>query len=329
MPGPSTTHEIRLAALPTGLPGAEHFTVAEAAAPAPPPGGLLVRNRWFQVFPAIRSLLGDGVPGAPLPPLRPGDPLPGAAVGEVVEAPDGAGARPGDLVLHWLGWREHAAVPAGAWIPLGDELPDPAAHLSSGLTAYAALTRTAPVRPGETVLVTGGAGAVGSMAGRIARLLGAGRVLGTTRSAWKAARMTGELGYDAALLPGEPLDGGVDVVLDTVGGAQLRAAVDAARPGARVALVGTLAGQLAPGLPGTTGPVELDAHQLVLKEITLRGVTGSAQEARAEWLGRFGAWLRSGDIAFPHTRVRGLDAAPRALQDLIGGRHVGAVLAEV
>ncbi|OPG07915.1 NADP-dependent oxidoreductase [Microbispora sp. GKU 823] len=338
---PRAAREIRLAEVPSGLPGPTHLTVAEVPLPVPGAGEVLVRNRWFQVFPSLRTLIAGGVPGTPFPPLRPGDTLFGPAVGEVVTASfgkgtDDSGLRPGDLVAHFRGWREYAVVPVSA--PLGDALPDPAAHLASGATAYAALTRIARLRAGETVLVTGGAGGVGSLAGQIARLLGAGRVIGTTGSPAKAERMMAELGYDAVVLrDGSPIGGrlaeaapdGVDVVVDTVGGEQLQAAAAAARPGARLVVVGTLATQLSAASGGTTAPVELDAFQLIAKNITLRGLTGVDDEIHAEWTERFGAWLRSGAIAFPHTRIAGIENAPRALRELFEGRHVGTVVIEV
>ncbi|TQS25912.1 NADP-dependent oxidoreductase [Microbispora sp. KK1-11] len=332
---PRTAREIRLAEIPSGLPGPEHLTVAEVPLPVPGTGEVLVRNRWFQVFPSLRTLIAGGVPGTPFPALRPGDTLFGPAVGEVVTAPEDSGLRPGDLVAHFQGWREYAVVPVSA--PLGDALPDPAAHLASGATAYAALTRIAGLRAGETVLVTGGAGGVGSLAGQIARLLGAARVIGTTGSPAKAERMTAELGYDAVVLrDGSPIGGrlaeaapdGVDVVVDTVGGEQLQAAAAAARPGARLVVLGTLATQLSAASGGTTAPVELDAFQLIAKNITLRGLTGVGDEIHAEWTERFGAWLRSGAVVFPHTRIAGIERAPRALRELFEGRHVGTVVVE-
>jgi 2-alkenal reductase len=325
-----TGREVRLAVLPEGLPRPEHFAVTQVPAPEPGPDQVLVRNRFFQVFPALRTLIGGGVPGAPMPPLRPGDTLFGAAIGEVLTAP-------GDLVHHWQGWREYAAVDATACTPLGDTLPDPVAHLGQGHTAYTALAHAAQTRPGDTVLVTGAAGAVGSLAGQIARLLGAARVIGSTGSPAKADRLTAELGYDAVVVRGtapiaaqlaEAAPDGIDVLVDNVGGGQLQAAVAAARTGARFALVGTLAGQLAPDRAGTTAPVELDTFQLIVKQITLRGVTG-ASGTKQEWSERFGDWLRAGRITFPHVRVPGIDRAPEALHDLISGRHLGAVVVEV
>jgi hypothetical protein len=160
MPTPTVSREVRLAALPEGLPRPEHFTVVETPLPVPAEGEALIRNRWFQVLPALRTLIGGGLEGAtPFPALHPGDTLFGPAAGEVVSAPSGSSGsdlRAGDLVLHFQGWREYAAVPAAQCTPLADTLPDPIAHLAMGATPYGALTRAAQVRPGDTVFITGG-----------------------------------------------------------------------------------------------------------------------------------------------------------------------------
>ncbi|SDM45030.1 MDR family NADP-dependent oxidoreductase [Allokutzneria albata] len=327
----TTSREVRLAAVPAGLPAPEHFSVDEVPLPVPGPGEVLVRNRFFQVFPALRTLFGGGVEGTPFPPLKPGDTLIGAAIGEVVEGPLPAKT----LVSHWLGWREYAAVPVEQCVVLDDTLPHPVAHLSQGLTAYAALTRGAGIRPGDTVFVSGGAGGVGSLAAQYAKRLGAGRVIGSTGSAWKADRMRSELGYDAVVVRdggqlAEAAPDGIDLVLDNVGGDQLSAAIAEANDGARFALVGALSSQLSPDHPGTTAFTEVDLLQLIAKRITLRGVSPSdSQDVQAEWEERFGAWLRSGEVTFPHTRIEGMENAPRALHQLLNGQHVGAVIVEL
>ncbi|GAA2735365.1 NADP-dependent oxidoreductase [Actinocorallia aurantiaca] len=336
---PRSSREVRLISVPEGLPRPEHFAIVETPLPVPEEGEVLVRNRWFAVLAALRTLIGGAAKDTPLPPLLPGDTLFGPAVGEVVAAPGDDGPAVGELVSHWQGWREYAVVPVEQALPLGDALPDPAAHLNQGWSAYAALTRAAALRPGETVFVTGGAGGVGGLAGQIARLLGAGRVIGSTGSPEKAARMITELGYDAVVLRGaEPIGeqlaeaapDGIDVLIDTVGGEQLRAAVGAARQHARFVLVGALSGQLAETGGGAAAPVEIDSYRLILKQITVTGFSGGQDpDGRAEWTGRFGGWLRSGEIVFPHVRVRGMDDAPQALHDLIDGRYYGTVLVEV
>ncbi|WP_103888499.1 MDR family NADP-dependent oxidoreductase [Actinacidiphila yanglinensis] len=333
--------EVRLVEVPEGLPEERHLTVAEVPVPVPGPGEVLVRNRHFMVFAALRTLMGGTVRDAPLPPLLAGDTLFGPAIGEVVAASDAEGPQPGEQVLHMLGWREYAVVAREACVRLDGTLPDPVAHLNQGTAAYGALTRLAAIRPGDTVLVTGAAGAVGSLAGQIARLLGAGRVIGTTGSARKGERLVAEVGYDAAVLRGgdgpgsfaERLAGaapdGVDVLLDNVGGEQLAAAVGAARQGARFALVGALSGQLAAG-GGGGAPVAVDSYRLILKGVSLRGYAGTDHpEMGQEWTARFGEWLRSGAIRFPHTRIAGIDEAPRAFTDMVRGRHFGTVIVDV
>lgn len=136
---PRTSREVRLTAVPDGLPRPEHLRVVEQPLPRPGEGEVLVRNTYFQVFPALRTLIGGGAEGAPFPGLRPGDALFGPAVGEVVERPGPAGPPVGAPVSHFLGWREYAVVPAAECTLLdGGALPDRAAHLSQGSLAYTA-----------------------------------------------------------------------------------------------------------------------------------------------------------------------------------------------
>ena len=333
-----TSREVRVATTPAGLPESADLTVVETPVPVPGPGDVLVRNRFFTVFAALRTLLG-GVQGAPLPGLHQGDPLFGPALGQVVASPEGSGLRPGDVVQHMLGWREYAVVPAAECHPVGDALPDPVAHLAQGVTAYGALTRAVRVGPGDTVFVSGGAGAVGTMAGQIARLLGARRVVGSTGSSWKAEQMMTDLGYDAVVVRGtapvaeqlaEAAPDGIDVFFDNVGGEDLRAAIAVANKSARFALIGALSGQLAQHGRGTSAPVEINTYQLILKQITMAGYSAQGDsQVRPEWIDRFAGWLRAGSITFPHVRVEGIGQAPQALHDVLTGRYLGAVVVAV
>ncbi|WP_323121362.1 MDR family NADP-dependent oxidoreductase [Burkholderia alba] len=336
---PCHSRAVRLAAHPEGLPRPEHFEIVSVPLAAPAAGEVLVRNRYFRVAASLRMMIAKGaaeIEGVPLPALRPGDALADEALGEIVAAPPGSGLACGDWVLHPFGWREYAAIPADACVRVGDVLPSRTAHLGHGATAYAALTRGVRILPGDTVFITSAAGAVGSMAGQIARLLGAARVIGSTGSIAKANRLTSELGYDAVVVRGErPLaeqlrevaPEGLDVVIDTVGGEQLQIAIGAARNHARVLVLGALSGQLAASGSGRVAPVELDSFQLLLKKITIRGYSADDDpDALAEWLVCLGGWLRTGDIRFPHVVIDGLDAALGAIQGVAEGRYFGTVL---
>ncbi|WP_353946837.1 NADP-dependent oxidoreductase [Streptomyces sp. HUAS MG91] len=336
----SLGREIHLVSNPPGLPAPEHFRIAEVPVPRPARGQLLVRNRQFLVFAGLRTLVSRQGEGFPIPPLKPGEPLIGPALGEVVAAGPEAGDVPvGTLVTHLLGWREFAVVDADAVqvVPAGH--PDPVALLSTASAAYGALTRLTRLREGETVLVTGAAGGVGSLAGQVARLLGAGRVVGTTRSPGKAERLRQELGYDAVVVPGtdpladrlaEAAPDGYDVIVDNVGGEQLAAALEVARPGARVGLVGALSGQFDPVLSGGTSPAPIDTYLLIRQSVSLLGYQGGDHPGvEEEWREKLADWLRAGDIVYPYVTLPGMDRAPGALQELHQGRHFGTLVVRI
>lgn len=338
--------EVRLKIRPEGLPGPQHFVITETAVPTPGAGEVLVRNRAFVVSASLRQMVSEGaedIPGVPFPALRPGDGLLGETIGEVMTAPAGGGLLPGDIVQHMLGWRDYAVVPAARCVRLDVPLPEPLGYLGylgHGATAYAALTRGVRIASGETVFISSAAGAIGSMAGQIARLLGAGRVIGSTSSRAKADRLIAELGYDAVVIRdgdepfvrqlNEAAPDGIDVFLDIVGGEQLQAAIAVAREGARFVIVGTLSGQLAVAGTGRTAPVVLDSTQILLKKIAIRGFSADDHpQAREEWFTRLAAWSRSGDIRLPHVMIDGLEHATRALSDTINGRYLGMVVVKL
>lgn len=331
---PPTTHrEIHLTSRPDDELTTDHFRLVEAPVPEPGPGQVLVRNRVMNVAAAMRELA-RADPALPMPSYAVGEPLWAPTIGEVVDARDSELAE-GTLIRHHSGWREYAVLGAAQAQPIDTAaLPDPSAHLSQGFTAWIGLTRGAEVRKGDVVFVSGAAGGIGSMAAGIARLRGAARVVGSTGSQRKGARLVKECGYDAAILrTAGPIEDqlravapdGIDVMFDAVGGEQLRAGLNLARKHARFAIAGALSGQY-----GGDASVRIEPYELMNRGISLRGVTNAEHlDAFAEWIRVFGRGLRDGTLTFPHARLRGVEQAPRALVELLGGQHIGTVLVEL
>lgn len=334
-----TQREVRLAAHPAGMLVPGDLTLVETPLAEAGPNDVIVRNRWFRVSISTRLMASQdaqAVEGIPFPALRIGDTLADGAIGEVVSAPPGSGLSPGDLVSHPFGWREIAVVDAGLCTPLGRGPINPVAYLGHGWTAYAALTRGITLRQGDTVFVSSGAGAIGAMAGQIARRLGAARVIGSTGSPDKAAWMREALGYDAVILRGQGSTAeqlaraapeGIDVFVDMVGGEQLQAAVGAAREGARFVLLGALTAELDAAHASIVSPVRLDSFDLILKDMTLRGYSADRDAAAAfqEWI----VWQQQAGLHFACSTFKGIENAPQALFEACEGRLKGLVMVEV
>lgn len=337
------SREVRLLGYRSGALKAEHFEIVETVVPTPGPRQMVLRNRWFRVSISTRLMAQAGaesVKGIPFPPLKAGDTLADGAIGEVVETGPGCGLAVGCLVLHPLGWREYALVSVDQCKRIDETRIDPAAWLGHGWTAYAALVGAIQVRSGDTVFVSSGAGAIGSMAGQIARLLGATRIIGSTSGAEKARWMQDQLGYDAVVTRdgrairdqlAEVAPGGIDVIVDMVGGDQLAAALEIARHEARCVLLGAVSAELNPHSATLKAPVELDTFQLILRGVTMRGFSADEQapELFDAWIDQVATWRRLGRIHLPHTTCTGLDAAPLALEEACAGHLKGVVLVEL
>ncbi len=339
---PRSSRQVTLATRPQGTLKASDFVLIETPLAPLAPHQVLIRNRWFRISISTRLMASpdaQDIKGIPFPTLKPGDVLSDGAIGEVVAAGPGTELRAGATVSHPLGWRDYAVVDERQCKTLPPGPVDPAAWLGHGWTAYAALTRGIQLRRGDTVLVSSGAGAIGSMAGQIARRLGAARVIGSTRSAAKAQWMKQTLGYDTVIVhDGKPFaaqlaeaaPNGIDVFVDMVGGEQLTAAVAQAREGARFAILGALGAELHAAGSTSVAPTEIDAFQLPIKSITLRGYSACEDEengdAFGEWIARQRAWQQDGTFHLARTMFTGLDTAPAALQEACAGKLTGVVL---
>ncbi len=340
---PRVSRYVELVAHPEGALQSSHFAIAEAPLPPLAPHQVLVRNRWFRVSVSTRLMASRDakeINGIPFPPPKPGDALADGAIGEVIAAAPESGLRVGETVLHRRGWRDYAVVDAAQCTVLRRDPIEPAAYLGHGWTAYAALTRGIQVKPGDTVFVSSGAGAIGSMAGQIARRLGAGRVIGSTRSPDKAAWMKEALGYDTVIVDdnrpfvaqlGEVAPDDIDVFVDMVGGEQLSAAVTLAREGARFVILGALVAELRAERSSSIAPVEIDTFRLPIKGITLRGYSADDDKPEAfdEWLQRLDEWRDEQPVQLTCTTFSGLEQGPAALQEACAGKLKGVVMVEL
>jgi NADPH-dependent curcumin reductase CurA len=329
------SREIQLAARPHGEPVPSDFRLVEVDVPDPGPGQILVRNTYMSVDPYMRGRMRDVKSYVPPFPLD--QAMDGGAVGEVL-ASDAEGIAVGDVVVHQLGWREHAVLDAAHARKVdADGLPE-SAFLGvlgmPGLTAYAGLLDIAALKDGDVVFVSGAAGAVGSLAGQIAKLRGH-TVIGSAGSPEKVAHLVDDLGFDQAfnykdgdvtaqLRAAAPK--GIDVYFDNVGGDHLQAAIEVLRRDGRVALCGMISNYNNEG--AAVGPTNL--MQAVGKRLTLRGFIVTDHAARTRDLfEEVAPAVRDGRIKFRETVVEGLENAPQAFIDLLRGANVGKMVVKL
>lgn len=298
-------------------------------------GDVLVRATHLQLTAAMADLM-RADPGLPMPGFALGEAMWAPTVGLVVESRDPA-LPVGTAVVYRAGWQDQVILPAGAAHPLPADLPEPHHALNQGVTAYHGMVDIAEVTPEDVVFVSGAAGGVGSMAGQIAKALGARMVIGSAGSAAKVAYLTEELGFDAAI---NYRDGeiaaqlralapeGITVFYDNIGGATFEAAVQAAAHGARFALCGALAGQLDDSVGAHP---RLDVMTAIVKELVIKPFsTRHSPEQIQAWHAHYGRWLAEGKIVYSGTVLAGgIDAAPRVLDELLAGRHRGNVILRI
>jgi NADPH-dependent curcumin reductase CurA len=323
---------------PSG-PVAADFEIRDLAIPALGPGQVLVRNEFMSVDPSMRGRLEPGEKHYTTN-FVPGQPLDGAAIGRVIESQ--APSLPvGTCVRHRLGWRLHAVVDAGAAAAVDESIAPLNVWLGAlgqtGFTAYVGLLRIGEFQPGESVFVSGAAGAVGSMAGQFARLLGASLVVGSAGGEAKRSALVESFGFHQAFdYRSEPAaqalsrlaPDGIDVYFDNVGGEQLVAAIHALRVGGRVALCGMIS-NFATQKPTSSTDIGV-LIQTVLKRNTIRGfIVRDHEDIRAEFEQRVAGWLRSGELVSKDTVYEGLGKSVEALFGVMSGANIGKMLVQL
>jgi NADPH-dependent curcumin reductase CurA len=313
------------------MPRDSDFELAEVDVPDPADGEIVVRNAFLSVDPYMRGRMNDVK--SYVPPFQIGEPLYGGAVGEVVASRNDRFAD-GDWVTHQLGWRELSVSNGRGVLKADTSLAPPQAYLGvlglTGLTAYVGLLDIGQPKEGETVFVSGAAGAVGSVAGQIARIKGC-RVIGSAGSDEKVVCLRDELGFDQAFnyktasLRDELADG-IDVYFDNVGGDHLEAAIYALRTYGRIAACGAISRYN--DTEPRPGPRNI--YMVVPKRLRIQGfIIFDHNDRYPDFVRDAAAWIADGSLKHRETIVEGIERAPEAFIGLLGGENTGKMLVRI
>jgi NADPH-dependent curcumin reductase CurA len=327
---PPTNRQVRLRARPEGIPQAEHFEIVAAPVPELGAGEFLVRNDFLSVDPAMRGWVSAVANYSQ--PVEIGEVMRSFAAGEVV-ASRHAGYAVGERVMGLLGWQEFATSDGRQITRKVKEADLPlSASLGilglNGVTAYLALLDVGAPRPGETVVVSTAAGAVGATVGQIARLAGC-RTVGLAGGAMKVALCREAFGYDAAIdykagnLDAALADAcprGIDVYFDNTAGPISDAVLRHLAVGARVVICGTAS--VASWDPPPTGP-RVERHLLV-KRARMQGfIVFDHQHRFEEAVAHLADWARAGKLRYREDILEGIEQAPGAIAGLYRGENLG------
>jgi len=327
------SREIHLRSRPHGVPRKDNFNLVTVEVPEPGPGQFLVRNVWMSVDPYMRGRMYDRK--SYVPPFQVDAVLDGGAVGEVVRS-NNPGFEPGDLVLTMAGWREFFVSDGQGARKLPPTGAPSELYLGllgmPGTTAYFGLLEVAGLRRGETVFVSGAAGAVGSVVCQLARIHDC-RVIGACGSADKAEWLRDEMGVDAVLNYREHADlaqalaevapNGIDVYFDNVGGEHLEAALANMNNHGRIAACGMIADYNRAG----DGVGVRNLMEIVARRLTVRGfIVTDFQSRLDEAFGPMLKWYHEGRLNARSTVHEGIEHAVDALIGLFEGSNTGKML---
>ena len=327
-----------LARRPDGLVSDDNFEWREEKIPEPKTGEAVVRVLYLSFDPTQRGWMND-VPSY-LPPVQLGEPMRAGAIGQVVNSASDKW-QVGDYVQGMMNWQDYVVI--GGNKAVAPHKIDDSFPLTwrlgvlglTGLTAYFGMLDVAEVREGDTVLVSGAAGATGSVAGQLARIKGAAQVIGIAGGETKCRWLTEKAGYDAAIdYKSESIGDrlrelapkGLSVFFDNVGGEALDAALLNIRRNARIALCGGISSGYGLDLP--PGPKHY--MQLVIRSARMEGfLVLDYQDRYGEAVQALGGWVQSGDIAFEEDVQEGFENCPKTLRRLFEGKNFGKQLLKV
>jgi NADPH-dependent curcumin reductase CurA len=330
----TANREIRLASRPTGMPTAANFILARTELEPLEDQQVLVRNLFMSVDPYMRGRMNAGK--SYVPPFELGKPLEGGAVGEVIESRSKE-FKAGDPVTSNFGWRDYFIASPKELHLISRDVHPLSAYLGAlgmtGMTAWVGL-KVGEVKAGDVIYISGAAGAVGNVAGQLAKLLGC-RVIGSTGCMSKVMFLREECGFDIAFdykvgpiieqLKVEAPDG-IDVYFDNVGGAALEAALSTLRVGGRIIACGSISNYN--DEKPRPGPSNLS--NMIGKRLTMRGMmVRDWLDHQGEFETQVGGYLRDGKLKNKETVVEGLDKAVGAFLGLFHGGNVGKMVVKL
>ncbi len=330
--------QVVLASRPNGYPQPTDFALVEAGVSALEDAQVLVKNFCISLDAGFRNWMNESAGDDVLPAMPLGQAVMGLTLARVLESKNPAYAE-GDILMARFAWEEYSiSKPDDFIVKLPRHLDFPHSYYmgilgDTGMSAYFALTEIAPPKAGETVLVSAAGGAVGSVAGQIAGILGARRV-GISSSPEKCARLVSELGYDAAVNRKDPrglaaaiaeaCPDGVDVFIDNVGGETLEAAITHMNHKGRIALIGAITHYN----DQAYGPKNL--FELVTKEITMRGFLTHYREDQYEAVRQqLEAWISAGKLKNYEHKLVGIENVGRAFCEMFNGDNFGKTVVEL
>jgi hypothetical protein len=333
--------KIILASRPSGMPTVDNFKIVDAEIPQPAEGEVLVKTLYLSVDPYMRGRMREGK--SYVAPFELNEAITGGVVGEVVESRSG-NFQAGDIVTGRLGWQLYSVATGEQGTPAALTKIDPAlAPVTTalgilgmpGLTAYFGLLDIGHPVAGETVVVSGAAGAVGMVVCQLAKLKGC-RVVGIAGSDEKNTYLTGELGVDATInyktssnlrqSLRDACPGGVDVYFDNVGGEISDAVLLLINHGARIIICGQIALYNLERMDVGLRPQPI----LLVNSALMQGFIVSDYAARfPEGIDGLGRWLAEGKLKNAENIVEGFENAPRAFLGLFAGENTGKQLVRV
>ncbi len=327
-----------LASRPAGAPVTENFRLETRPIPEMQDGQILCKNLFISLDAGFRNWMDEDSGDEVLPAMPLGEPVMGLTMSEVVESRHEQ-FHAGDILMARFAWEEYTVTDAGDFISPIPKVEYPLNYYlgvlgDTGLSAYFGLLDYGEVQPGETVLVSAAAGAVGSIAGQIAKMLGA-RTVGITSGAQKCQRIIDELGYDAAIdRTADDLDaavqaacpGGVDVYFDNVGGSLLQTVLNHINVNARILLCGAVASYNSEQPePGPNNLFQLTTNRAHMHGFMTHMNLDRYNKARADLAG----WIEQGHLQVHEHRLHGIENVGQAFCDLFAGVNFGKTIVEL